>query len=194
MQRHPLLRGLFAAIALVTGFVCGGCAGPSSLVKATSKRQTTSNCAGPGDPLAGVYHPSRLHVLAACRTVSGMVTAISHEADGDVHIGVDTGGALTNAVNKSKLHGVLLVEFMPRDGGHLRAPRVGDHISLTGAWVLDTNHGWRELHPVWSEALAGVTYHSGPQYGGSPPGVGSSEASSECTTNTGARCRGFGGG
>jgi hypothetical protein len=23
----------------------------------------------------------------------------------------------------------------------------GDRISLTGDWVLDTEHGWNELHP-----------------------------------------------
>jgi hypothetical protein len=122
--------------------------------------------------------------------VSGTVTAVSHEQDGDLHIGVDTGGALINAVNRSKLGGKLLIEFMPRDGGHLRTPSVGDRISLTGAWVLDTNHGWQELHPVWSETLAGVTYRSGPQYGGSPPGA--SEAPAECTTNNAAPCRGYG--
>jgi hypothetical protein len=95
-------------------------------------------------------------------------------------------------VNRSKLGGNLVVEFMPRDGDHLPAPRVGDRISLTGAWVLDTNHGWEELHPVWSETLAGVTYRSGPQYGGSAPDSGSSEASARCTTNNGAPCRGYG--
>jgi hypothetical protein len=69
---------------------------------------------------------------------------------------------------------------------------VGDRISLTGAWVLDRNHDWEELHPVWSETLAGVSYRSGPQYGGSPPGVGSSEASARCRTNNGGPCRGYG--
>ena len=192
MQPHPVMRGPVAALALVIAVACGGCGGSSSPDKARSGQRIRSDCAGPADPLAGVYLPSRLHVLATCRSASGRVSAISHEADGDLHIGVDTRGALTNAVNRSKLHGVLLIEFMPRDGGHLRAPRVGDRISLTGAWVLDANHGWQELHPVWSETLAGVTYHSGPQYGGSPPGVGPSEASSDCTTNTGAWCRGFG--
>jgi hypothetical protein len=117
--------------------------------------------------------------------------AISHEQDGDLHIGVDTGGALTNAINGSMLGGHLLVELMPRDGGHLPAPSVGDHISLTGAWVLDTNHGWEELHPVWSETMAGSTYRSGPQYGGSPADVGSSEAAEDCT-NHGASCQGYG--
>jgi hypothetical protein len=68
---------------------------------------------------------------------------------------------------------------------------VGDHISLTGAWVLDADHGWNELHPVWSETLSGVTYRSGPQYGGSPPGVGSSAAAEDCTSN-GVPCHGYG--
>src|SRR5205807_4485860 len=39
----------------------------------------------------------------------------------------------------------------------------------------------------------GATYHSGPQYGGSPAGVGSSEAAAACQSN-GGPCRGYGGG
>lgn len=117
---------------------------------------------------------------------------VRHEDDGDLHIDLDTGGILTNAVNGSEQGGDLLIEFMPRDGGHLPAPAVGDHISLTGAWVLDADHGWNELHPVWSETLSGVTYRSGPQYGGSPADVGSSEAADDCTSN-GAACHGYGG-
>ena len=26
----------------------------------------------------------------------------------------------------------------------------GDHIELYGTWVLDTYHGWREIHPSWA--------------------------------------------
>lgn len=118
--------------------------------------------------------------------------AVRHEDDGDVHVDLNTGGVLTNAVNGSEQGGDLLVEFMPRDGGHLPAPAVGDHISLTGAWVLDADHGWNELHPVWSETLSGITYRSGPQYGGSPADVGSSAAAADCTTN-GAECHGYSG-
>jgi hypothetical protein len=180
--RACVTLGVLAAIA------CAGCGGGAT----TSQQRSASTCAAPANVLSGVYHPNRLHVLAACRSVSGTVKGISHEVDGDLHIGLDTGGALTNAANRSKERGELVVEFMPRDGGHLAAPTVGEHISLTGAWVLDTNHGWHELHPVWSETLGGTTYRSGPQYGGSPPGAGSSEASAQCTDNTGARCRGYG--
>lgn len=152
-----------------------------------------SACAAPTDVLAGVYHPYRLHVLSPCRAVSGTVATVRHEEDGDLHIDLDTGGALTNAVNASVQGGNLVVEFMPRDGGHLPAPPVGEHIRLTGAWVLDAEHGWNELHPVWSETLAGVTYRSGPLYGGSPAYAGSSNAAADCMSG-GATCRGYGGG
>jgi hypothetical protein len=173
-------------VALVAVIACAGCGGA-----ATPKRRSAPTCAAPAGVLAGVYHPRRLHVLAACRSVSGTVIRISHELDGDLHIGLDSGGALTNNVNRLKLGGELVVEFMPRDGGHLPAPSVGDRVSLTGAWVLDTNHGWQELHPVWSETLAGVTHRSGPQYGGSPQGAAGSEAAAECFDNRGAPCRGY---
>jgi hypothetical protein len=112
--------------------------------------------------------------------------------DGDLHVALDTGGVLTNAVNVSREGGNLVVEFMPRDGGHLPAPVVGEHIRLTGAWVLDANHGWNELHPVWSETRAGITYRSGPQYGGTPASIGSSQAAADCTSN-GVVCQGYGG-
>jgi hypothetical protein len=163
---------------------------PKPKPKAAPTRQAAPPCRAPTDVLAGVYHPDRLHVLSACRAVSGTVVRLSHEQDGDLHIALDTGGALTNAVNASDVGGSLVVEFMPRDGGHLPAPTVGEHISLTGAWVLDANHGWNELHPVWSETLAGITHHSGPQYGGSPADVGSSQAAADCTSN-GSVCEGY---
>jgi len=161
--------------------------------KAIPKRRTTPACAAPADVLAGVYHPYRLHVLSPCRAVSGTVITVRHDEDGDVHIDVDTGGLLTNPVNGSEQGGDLVVEFMPRDGGHLPAPAVGARLILTGAWVLDADHGWNELHPVWSETLSAVTYRSGPQYGGSPADVGSSAAAADCTSN-GAACHGYGGG
>lgn len=166
--------------------------GQRAKARTIPKQRTGRLCAAPTDVLAGVYHPYRLHVLSPCRAVAGIVVTVHHEEDGDVHINLDTGGLLTNQVNGSEQGGELVVEFMPRDGGHLPAPSVGERISLTGAWVLDTNHGWNELHPVWSETLSGVTYRSGPQYGGSPADVGSSAAAADCTSD-GAPCHGYGG-
>src|SRR5947209_14963345 len=192
-RRHGVGVAVLALVAALSG--CGstnsgGQSTGTSTVTQGSSRQARHgaspnqqpraahrpSCHAPGDVLAGVYHPSRLRVLAACQSVSGTVLAVSHEQDGDLHIRLDTHGALTNSVNRADEGGALVVEFMARDGGHLRAPAGGDSIRLTGAWVFDAQHGWDELHPVWSERLNGVTYRSGPQYGGSPAGVGSSEA------------------
>lgn len=173
-----IVRGS-VALALTATLGVAGCGG--------SRPRT---CAAPADVLAGVYHPTRLHVLSPCRAVSGTVVGLSHEVDGDLHVALDTGGALTNHVNASDEDGNLVVELMPRDGGHLPAPSVGERITVTGAWVLDANHGWNELHPVWSETLAGITHRSGPQYGGSPAHAGSSQAAADCTSD-GAPCRGY---
>lgn len=84
---------------------------------------------------------------------------------------------------------------MARDGGHLPTPSAGDSISLVGAWVDDTQHGWNELHPVWSMALnGGPASHSGPQFGGSPAEDRSDSAAEDCRTKAGARCAGYGSG
>jgi hypothetical protein len=33
---------------------------------------------------------------------------------------------------------------------HVTVPQEGEHIIATGPYVLDTDHGWREIHPVYS--------------------------------------------
>ncbi len=84
---------------------------------------------------------------------------------------------------------------MARDGGHLPEPRVGDRISLAGAWVDDTQHDWHELHPVWAASLNGGPLHtSAPRFGGSAPGYRSYNAADHCRTPRGARCVGYGAG
>jgi hypothetical protein len=30
----------------------------------------------------------------------------------------------------------------------LTLPPVGAHAQVTGSYVLDTNHGWMEIHPI----------------------------------------------
>lgn len=149
----------------------------------------------PGRPvLGGVYHPARLHVLAGCRRATGTVRVVRHEEDGDLHVLVDLDPASRRLIAGGRSEeGALTVEFMPRDGGHLPEPRTGSQITLTGAWVFDSQHGWNELHPVWTVRLGGgATHSSGPQFGGSPPGVGSSEANGTCHTARGAVCSGYG--
>jgi hypothetical protein len=153
-------------------------------------------CPAPSRTLRGVYHPYRLVVLSPCQYAAGSVLDVRHEEDGDLHVIVRLDRPyrrLLNATNYSQQHGGLVVEFMPRDGGHLPEPSVGARLSLIGAWVLDTDHGWRELHPVFLLKMNGHTYRSGPQFGGSPAGDYSSSAAEDCRTPAGRRCVGYGG-
>ncbi len=155
-----------------------------------------SVCPPPSRVLSGVYHPYRLVVLNGCQRASGVVDRILTEEDGDLHIDVrldSAYGNLINEVNQSERGGDLVVELMARDGGHLPQPPIGAHISLIGAWVMDNDHGWNELHPVWQETLSGVGHASGPQFGGSPADDGYDQAAEDCRTPSGQPCPGYAG-
>jgi hypothetical protein len=114
-----------------------------------------------------VYHSYRLHILAPCITVTGTVAAIRHESDGDDHIeiAVDPGYEWTlNSENIFRQGGHLVVEpvceniVTQRDAitfcsgfyPQLAIPSIGDRVRITGPFVLDTDHGWQEIHPVAS--------------------------------------------
>jgi hypothetical protein len=118
-----------------------------------------------GDPHAHVYSPDRLQLLAACVTVTGTVDAIRVESDGDLHVllKLDPGqDKYINSKNISAESGDLVLEPVCVDtptqadavsacAGYknpLIIPAVGTHVAVTGAWVLDLNHGWTEIHPV----------------------------------------------
>lgn len=128
-----------------------------------------------GSPLANVYHPDRLLVIASCKTVSGIIESIRREADGDIHFDLKLDPAyakLINHGNVSGQHGWLVAEIVPADepgctpgkppkpvsgtynygyctGADITSPPIGTHVSVTGPYVLDQSHGWMEIHPVW---------------------------------------------
>jgi hypothetical protein len=128
-----------------------------------------------GSPLANVYHPDRLLVIASCKTVSGVIEGIRREPDGDVHFDLKLDPAyakLINSGNVSGQHGWLVAEIVPADepgctpgappkpvsgtynygyctGADITSPPIGTHVSVTGPYVLDQSHGWMEIHPVW---------------------------------------------
>ena len=110
-----------------------------------------------GDPLDGVYLPSRLKLLDPCVTVEGVVREVEQpaagEGDGDLSFNVEVSGAdlrLINDGNRRNMHGWLHMEIVPLDQPRLSAPKAGERIRVTGPWVLDTVHGHNEIHPVWS--------------------------------------------
>lgn len=119
------------------------------------------NLAGGGTVSNGVWGFVRLRVLGTCVTVTGTIEGLEPTygpaVDGDYGIDLrpDANATWTLALGNYVLEsGLLHVEVVPSDqtavlGGLTLAP--GQHVQITGAWVLDTDHGWgAEIHPAWS--------------------------------------------
>lgn len=139
-------------------------------VPSSTPPAAVSACVQPGAANSHVYGPDRLQVLNPCVTVTGVIAFIRHEVDGDYHIGLKLDpqfASLVNACNatcdKGAEHGDLVVEPVcmttPTQAdavgscvgyrNPLHIPPVGSHVSMTGAYVLDLDHGgWAELHPL----------------------------------------------
>jgi hypothetical protein len=165
-----------------------------------------------GDPLANVYHPSRLRVIRPCVTVAGVIVAVRHEADGDAHVNVDLDPqyrGLVNDRNVSGEGGALVVEIVPADepgcspgkppkpasgtydygictGAALVPPAVGARVEVTGPYVLDDAHGWMEIHPAWAiGAPAASAATIAPSTGPQPtsPPSTAGQAAGSCTAS-----------
>ena len=121
-----------------------------------------------GSPTDHVYHPYRLKLISACRTVSGTIATIRSEADGDYHVllALDPRySSMLQPANTTGEHGDLVLEPIcqhsitqadavgPCSGGpvaNVPIPPVGTHVSATGSYVYDLDHGgWAELHPLF---------------------------------------------
>ncbi len=157
-----------------------------------------------GPPLAGVYISSRLNLIDRCMTVSGTVDCLKDEPDGDVHIRLRVdpqyarllkpANSLQICVDQPGPH--LVVEIIPQHpqgvfrtndadaGGFITParPSPGDHIVVTGPYVIDTNvlhrvlyqgrpaENWAEIHPAWGinvdhPAKPNQSNQPGPEYG-----------------------------
>ena len=125
---------------------------------------------------AHVYHgrfPSaedRLQVINSCLTVSGIIVKARSEKDGDWHIQLDLDPeyrSLLNQANLDKQYGYLVLEPICSrsvsqsdtiaegvcDGFSqtiFTRDLIGKRVAATGAYVIDRQHGWMELHPVTS--------------------------------------------
>lgn len=161
------------------------------------------------DPLANVYHPDRLVVRKACMTVTGTVAYVASEDDGDVHVDLalpPSEAGLLDQANYAHQDGQLVTEIVPADqpgctpeqpprpsngsydyglctGADLATPALGATVSVTGPYVLDADHGWMEIHPVWSITVRAPAASSPPA--ASPTAAASSPASPAPQT---ARC------
>ena len=110
-----------------------------------------------------VYEPERLRVIEACTAVEGRVITVHNAGDGDLHIGLDPEyKSVLNLVNVIHARSQLVVEIVcdhypsNHDAGpacsgftsQITAPRTGDRVRVTGAYVNDSDNGWNEIHPV----------------------------------------------
>jgi hypothetical protein len=186
-----IIGTIIAALALAA---CGGLSpnpgSPPATVPATASSPTVTP--GPVRPgpaghsacdrglWSHIYHPYRLHVISACKTVTGTVEGVQQEPDGDLHILLRPDPAyagLINGANTEFENGDLVLEeicvgvitqadavaacrnFAPPS---VSGVSVGDHVKVTGSYVLDADHGWMEIHPVSQISVIGNAASSAP--------------------------------
>ena len=135
---------------------------PHAPIRHPIKSQACNNL----ESLKHVYRPWRLIVHNQCITVRGFVRKVIKEPDGDYHIRLEVDRAfrkVLNFGNQFELHGDLVLEpVCVHETKHdfeekackdytsnVLIPNVGDHIAVTGQYVTDIMHFWREIHPVY---------------------------------------------
>jgi len=112
-----------------------------------------------------VYEPKRLEVLDKCKTVTGTIVERNADADGDEHMLLKLDAGQENLLKKNnftKKDGNLVIEAVCINHitrkiakgickGYVnlvKLPNVGDHVRVTGSYVLDSHNGWTEIHPI----------------------------------------------
>ena len=117
-------------------------------------------------PTEHVYHAYRLQVRNPCLTLSGVIDRIKDEPDGDYHVRLHLDPQFASLVNSANvaqqggdlvlepvcIHAITQADAVSACAGYtnpLAVPARGTHVIVTGAYVLDTGHGWMELHPLW---------------------------------------------
>lgn len=130
------------------------------------QKNNTSSClqgnlAGGKTVDTGVYEPQRLRVISTCITVTGTIVAIINQSgnatDRDFLIDIvldpqyiyllSIGSYIFFRPPTMHVEIVPLMQEAVLKGLNLKP---ADRIKVTGAYVLDTDHGWwSEIHPAW---------------------------------------------
>lgn len=117
-----------------------------------------------------VYQPTRLQVVDPCITITGTITKIGLDPDGDTHVLLTPDSQFmqyVNKVNVEQLNGNLMVEAVcfhqvkrsmidavtacQNYQSNVVIPPLQSHVQVTGSYVIDTETGgWAEIHPVTS--------------------------------------------
>jgi hypothetical protein len=154
------------SIALFSAVLAHSAENANALTVKTESRVALSQSAGCDASLWNhVYNPKRLNRVAACITVTGVITESSADDDGDQHflLKLDPGqDKLLNKRNRKKKGGDIVLEIVcanpvklkkvksacARYTNHVAIPAVGTHVRATGTYVIDSHNGWAEIHPV----------------------------------------------
>jgi hypothetical protein len=112
-----------------------------------------------------VYDPSRLEIIDSCISVTGIIKESKAEDDGDQHLLLllDTGqDELLTKKNYKKKSDDLVLELVCANHikdkkakkackgfkNNVQVPPLETHVKVTGTYVIDSNNGWAEIHPV----------------------------------------------
>jgi hypothetical protein len=163
-----LTRRVLVAVILTVLTACSQAAAPNAT------HPSPASACGSGPPLAGIYQPDRLQILDPCRHAVGLVVSVVPEDDGDSHVWIVLDPAyseLLNAEDHFQGKPTMLAEIVPDcptnasppdssaadkcPATKLAVPSAGQRVAIDGPWVLDTNHGWREIHPVDTLVILG---------------------------------------
>ena len=160
------------ALALVAVSVAVGASYYYASHTAPPGSDRNPQCSDPGSISSHVYHPYRLNTIKSCITASGVVDNVLQEADGDYHIRLALDSQysnLTNSANDQYQYSDLVVEIIcalpitqsdavsacQNYTNNITVPSINDHITVTGPYVLDTNHyNWAEIHPVYTLTIS----------------------------------------
>ena len=145
---------------ILATLVCGLC---FLLIAKFSQSQSSADC---NKKLWDhVWDPSRLDVIASCKTVTGTIIEKNADPDGNEHmlLKLDKGqDSLLHKKNYSKKEGNLVIEaicvnkvtrksakgYCNGYSNSISLPKVGDHVQVTGSFVLDSHNGWTEIHTI----------------------------------------------
>jgi hypothetical protein len=146
----------------------GGSQAPSGVTEEMSSAAKVAVASGCDTELWNhVWHKTRLHIVETCIAVTGTVKHVKRESDGDDHIQLAVDPEflkLLNEKNKTAQGNTLILEPIcqgPVTQADAEAachdfhsavdiPAAGAKIRVVGSYVLDTNGGWMEIHPVSS--------------------------------------------
>ena len=110
-----------------------------------------------------MYDSGRLQVLNPCMTLTGTVDDVPHVSDdGDLtfHFVPDPQFLSVVRLTNGHIHVEAVCQGPIKSDtpqatqscgafkNSIPVPPPGTHVRVTGPYVLDTNHGWTEIHPV----------------------------------------------